>query len=65
MAIDDNIRVLFIGEIVGKAGLYSIKHLLPDLKKEFEIDITIAAAEGVTYPEPVRAYVVVIFNIVP
>ena len=48
MANDDNIRVLFIGEIVGKAGLFCIKSLLPDLKKEFEIDFTIAAAEGVT-----------------
>ena len=41
-------RILFIGEIVGSAGIYCVKALLPELKHELEIDLTIAAAEGAT-----------------
>ena len=41
-------RILFIGEIVGSAGIYCVKALLPDLKRELGIDLTIAAAEGAT-----------------
>ena len=41
-------RILFIGEIVGAAGVYCVKALLPDLKRELDIDLTIAAAEGAT-----------------
>lgn len=43
-----SVRVLFIGEIVGKAGVFCVKKLLPDLKKEREIDFVIADAEGTT-----------------
>ena len=42
------LKVLFIGEIVGKAGLYCIKKLLPEIKKDYEIDFVIANGEGVT-----------------
>ena len=41
-------RILFIGEVVGGAGVYCIKALLPGLKHELDIDLTIAAAEGAT-----------------
>ena len=41
-------RILFIGEVVGGAGVYCIKALLPGLKRELDIDLTIAAAEGAT-----------------
>lgn len=41
-------RVLFIAEIVGKAGVYCVKSVLPDLRKEFEIDFVVANADGAT-----------------
>lgn len=41
-------RILFIGEIVGSAGIYCVKALLPEIKRELGIDLTIAAAEGAT-----------------
>ena len=41
-------RILFIGEIVGSAGIYCVKALLPEIKRELGIDFTIAAAEGAT-----------------
>jgi len=42
------IRVLFIGEIVGKSGVWCVKELLPKLKKERAIDFVIADGEGAT-----------------
>ena len=42
------LKVLFIGEIVGKAGLYCVKKLLPEIKKENEVDFVIANGEGTT-----------------
>ena len=42
------LKVLFIGEIVGKAGLFCIKKLLPEIKKEYDIDFVIANGEGTT-----------------
>ena len=41
-------RVLFIAEIVGKAGVYCVKSVLPGLRKELEIDFVIANADGAT-----------------
>ena len=41
-------KVLFIGEIVSKAGVFTVKKLLPGLKKEKEIDFVIANGNGVT-----------------
>ena len=46
--MDPSVRILFIGEIVGRAGIYCVKALLPGLKRELGIDLTIAAAEGAT-----------------
>lgn len=43
-----DIRILFIGEIVGKSGVWCVKELLPRLKKEHAIDFVIADGEGAT-----------------
>ena len=42
------IKVLYIGEIVGKAGVFCVKKLLPKLKEEKGIDFVIANGEGTT-----------------
>jgi len=42
------IRVLYIGEIVGKAGVFCIKQALKPLKEEKKIDFVIANGEGTT-----------------
>lgn len=42
------VRVLFIGEIVGKAGVFCIKTMLSDLKQELSVDFTIANGDGAT-----------------
>jgi metallophosphoesterase (TIGR00282 family) len=41
-------KILYIAEIVGKAGLYALKKCLPDLKSEKKPDFIIACADGVT-----------------
>ena len=41
-------RILYIAEIVGKPGLYTVKTLLPKIKKERSIDFVIANGDGVT-----------------
>lgn len=42
------LRVLFIAEIVGKAGVYCIKSLLPKLRTELQVDFVIANGDGAT-----------------
>jgi hypothetical protein len=42
------LRVLFIGEIVGKSGIWCVKELLPKLKEAHSIDFVIADGEGAT-----------------
>ncbi|RKY31514.1 MAG: TIGR00282 family metallophosphoesterase [Candidatus Omnitrophota bacterium] len=39
-------KILFIGDIVGKPGRQAINQLLPGLKKEFNLDFVIANAEN-------------------
>lgn len=39
-------KILFIGDIVGSPGREAIKNLLPELKKEFNLDFVIANAEN-------------------
>jgi len=41
-------RVLFLGEIVGKSGIWCVKELLPKLRQERAIDFVIADGEGAT-----------------
>jgi len=43
-----NIRILFIGEIVGKSGVWVVKELLPKIRTERSIDFVIADGEGAT-----------------
>jgi len=42
------LKILYISEIVGKAGVFAVKKLLPPLKQEKQIDIVIANADGTT-----------------
>jgi len=42
------IRILYVAEIVGKAGVFTVKKLLPGLKKEYEVDFTIGNADSAT-----------------
>ncbi|HEQ72414.1 MAG TPA: YmdB family metallophosphoesterase [Spirochaetia bacterium] len=42
------LRLLFIGEIVGKCGVFCVKKLLPKLKAEKRIDFVIANGDGAT-----------------
>lgn len=39
-------RILFIGDIVGRKGRDKVKELLPNIKNEYRIDYTIANAEN-------------------
>jgi metallophosphoesterase (TIGR00282 family) len=41
-------KILYIAEIVGKAGIYAYKKGLPELKKQKKIDFVIACADGAT-----------------
>ena len=41
-------RILYVAEIVGKAGIYAIKKGLADLKKAGSFDFVIACADGAT-----------------
>ena len=42
------LRVLFIGEIVGKSGVWVVKELLAKIRQEKRIDFVIADGEGAT-----------------
>jgi hypothetical protein len=41
-------KILYIAEIVGKAGIYALKKCLHEIKKEKKADFTIACADGAT-----------------
>jgi metallophosphoesterase (TIGR00282 family) len=42
------LRVLYVAEIVGKAGVYAFKTTLPELKRRYPCDFLIACADGAT-----------------
>ena len=42
------INLLFLGEIVGRAGIQALKNGLPKIKEKYEIDYTMINAEGMT-----------------
>jgi metallophosphoesterase (TIGR00282 family) len=42
-------KILFIGDIVGKSGRATVKELLPSLRSEHAIDLVIANGENVTH----------------
>ena len=41
-------RILYVAELVGKAGIYALKKILPELKKKRTIDFTIVCADSAT-----------------
>jgi metallophosphoesterase (TIGR00282 family) len=41
-------KILYVAEIVGKAGIYACRKILPELKKQENIDFIIACADGAT-----------------
>jgi metallophosphoesterase (TIGR00282 family) len=41
-------KVLYVAELVGKAGVYAFKKALPDLRERYPWDFLIACADGVT-----------------
>jgi calcineurin-like phosphoesterase len=41
-------RVLYVAEIVGKAGIHCVKTLVPKLREEHRIDLVIANGDGTT-----------------
>lgn len=41
-------RLLYVGDIMGEAGMHVVKHVLPGLKRERQIDLVIAQAENVS-----------------
>jgi len=43
-----SIRILYIGEIVGRVGVFSVKKLLPGLRRETGADLVVACANGAT-----------------
>jgi metallophosphoesterase (TIGR00282 family) len=43
-----SLKILFIGEIVGKTGVFVVKRLLPQIKTERGVDFVIANGEGAT-----------------
>jgi metallophosphoesterase (TIGR00282 family) len=42
------VTILYVAELVGKAGIYALKNILPKLKKDRKIDFTIVCADGAT-----------------
>ena len=42
------IRILYIGEIVGRVGIFAVKKLLPGLKRGTGADLVVACANGAT-----------------
>jgi metallophosphoesterase (TIGR00282 family) len=41
-------RILFIGEIVGSSGVFTVKSLLPQLRHQYGVGLVIANGEGAT-----------------
>jgi metallophosphoesterase (TIGR00282 family) len=41
-------NILYIGDIMGEAGMATVKEVLPKIRKEHQIDLVIAQAENVT-----------------
>ena len=41
-------RILFIGEIVGKSGVFALKSSLPELKRQYSPDFIVANADSAT-----------------
>ena len=42
------IRILYIGEIIGRVGIFAVKKMLTGLKKDYQVDLVVACANGAT-----------------
>ena len=42
-------NILFIGDIVGQPGRRAVKHFLPRLRREYEVDLVVANAENAAH----------------
>jgi metallophosphoesterase (TIGR00282 family) len=42
------VKILYVAELVGKAGIYALKKALPSLKKERDVHFTLVCADGAT-----------------
>jgi metallophosphoesterase (TIGR00282 family) len=45
---DNKMKILYVAELVGKAGIYVLKKALPELKRQEQIDFTVICADGAT-----------------
>ncbi len=41
-------NILYIGDVMGEMGVQAVERVLPDLRKEYSVDLVIAQAENVT-----------------
>ena len=46
---EDNITILAIGDIIGRPGRTAVKELLPQLKKEYSVNLTIGNGENAAH----------------
>ena len=46
--LSNMVRILFLGEITGRPGITAVKKGLPELKRKYSIDYTVANGEGAT-----------------
>lgn len=46
-------KILFFGDIVGRAGRQALKQIMPELKKEFEPDLIVANGENMAHGQGV------------
>jgi metallophosphoesterase (TIGR00282 family) len=46
--INVSVRIFCMGEVVGKAGVFCVKSLLPEFRREKKIDLVVANGEGTT-----------------
>jgi len=42
------LRILYVAEVVGKAGIYSLKKALPELRRSRSVDFVVANCDGAT-----------------
>jgi metallophosphoesterase (TIGR00282 family) len=42
------VKILYVAELVGKAGIHTLKKVLPSLKKDRKIDVALVCADGAT-----------------
>ena len=45
--VDNSIKILFIGDVVGKPGRVAVRELLDGLIDSYKIDLVVANAENV------------------